>query len=42
VARIESELTIDRYPVDLAMRWSVGVSFGMVLIKVAGFLLTNG
>src|SRR5258708_22132870 len=23
------------------MRWSVGVSFGMVLIKVAGFLLTN-
>jgi divalent metal cation (Fe/Co/Zn/Cd) transporter len=41
VARIETELTIDRYPVDLAMRWSVGVSFGMVLIKVAGFILTN-
>ncbi len=41
MARTETELTIDRHQVDLAMRWSVGVSFGMVLIKVAGFLLTN-
>jgi cation diffusion facilitator family transporter len=41
VARTDTELLTDRRPVDLAMRWSVGVSFGMVLIKVAGFLLTN-
>ncbi|MBV8212968.1 MAG: cation transporter [Verrucomicrobia bacterium] len=37
----ETELTAAVRPLDLAMRWSVGVSFGMVLIKVAGFLLTN-
>jgi cation diffusion facilitator family transporter len=41
VARTDTELSTDRRPVDLAMRWSVGVSFGMVLIKVTGFLLTN-
>jgi len=41
VARKETELAIDRHPVDLPMRWSVGVSFGMVAIKVSGFLLTN-
>ena len=41
MATTETELTTDRRPVDLAMRWSVGVSFGMVLVKVAGFLLTN-
>jgi cation diffusion facilitator family transporter len=41
VARNETELACPPLPVDLAMRWSVGVSFGMVLIKVAGFLLTN-
>ena len=37
----ETELTTVALPVDLAMRWSVGVSFGMVLIKVLGYLLTN-
>jgi len=41
VARTETELTTDRHPADLPMRWSVGVSFAMVAIKVAGFLLTN-
>jgi cation diffusion facilitator family transporter len=41
VAKNETELAATPLPVDLAMRWSVGVSFGMVLIKVAGFLLTN-
>ena len=41
MARNETELACPPLPVDLAMRWSVGVSFGMVLIKVAGFLLTN-
>jgi cation diffusion facilitator family transporter len=41
VARTDTELSTDRRPVDLAMRWSVGVSFSMVLIKVTGFLLTN-
>jgi cation diffusion facilitator family transporter len=41
VAKNETELAARPLPVDLAMRWSVGVSFGMVLIKVAGFLLTN-
>jgi cation diffusion facilitator family transporter len=41
VARNETELAASPLPVDLAMRWSVGVSFGMVLVKVAGFLLTN-
>ena len=41
MAKNETELTIPPLPVDLAMRWSVGVSFGMVLIKVAGFFLTN-
>jgi cation diffusion facilitator family transporter len=41
VAKNESELTTVSLPVDLAMRWSVGVSFGMVLIKVVGFLLTS-
>ena len=37
----ETELMTDPRPVDLAMRWSVGVSFAMVVIKVSGFLLTN-
>ena len=41
MAKNEAELTNVSLPVDLAMRWSVGVSFGMVLIKVGGFLLTN-
>lgn len=41
MARTDTELSTDRRPVDLAMRWSVGVSFSMVLIKVTGFLLTN-
>jgi cation diffusion facilitator family transporter len=41
VAKNEIELAAPPLPVDLAMRWSVGVSFGMVLIKVTGFLLTN-
>jgi cation diffusion facilitator family transporter len=41
VAKNETELASVSLPADLAMRWSVGVSFGMVLIKVAGFLLTN-
>jgi len=41
VAKNETELAVRPLPVDLAMRWSVGVSFGMVLIKVSGFLLTN-
>jgi len=41
VAKNETELAVRALPVDLAMRWSVGVSFGMVLIKVSGFLLTN-
>jgi cation diffusion facilitator family transporter len=41
VAKNETELTPVSPPVDLAMRWSVGVSFGMVLVKVTGFLLTN-
>jgi cation diffusion facilitator family transporter len=41
VAKNETDLAVPPLPVDLAMRWSVGVSFGMVLIKVAGFLLTN-
>ena len=41
MAKNETELAVRPLPVDLAMRWSVGVSFGMVLIKVSGFLLTN-
>jgi len=41
VAKNETELAASPLPVDLAMRWSVGVSFGMVLIKFGGFLLTN-
>lgn len=41
MAKNETELAAQPLPVDLAMRWSVGVSFGMVLIKVSGFLLTN-
>lgn len=41
MAKNEAELTALSLPVDLAMRWSVGVSFGMVLVKVTGFLLTN-
>jgi len=41
VAKNETELAASRLPVDLAMRWSVGVSFGMVVVKVAGYLLTN-
>ena len=41
MAKNETELAAPPLPVDLAMRWSVGVSFGMVLVKVAGFLLTN-
>ncbi|HTD13738.1 MAG TPA: cation diffusion facilitator family transporter [Chthoniobacterales bacterium] len=41
MAKNETELAASRLPVDLAMRWSVGVSFGMVVVKVAGYLLTN-
>ncbi|MBV8102518.1 MAG: cation transporter [Verrucomicrobia bacterium] len=41
MAKNETELAASPLPVDLAMRWSVGVSFGMVLIKFGGFLLTN-
>jgi cation diffusion facilitator family transporter len=41
VAKNETALTAGTRPVDVAMRWSVGVSFGMVVIKVAGYLLTN-
>jgi cation diffusion facilitator family transporter len=41
VAKSETELAARPLPVDIAMRWSVGVSFAMVVIKVAAFLLTN-
>lgn len=41
MAKNETKLIPDSLPVDIAMRWSVGVSLGMVLIKVAGYLLTN-
>ena len=41
MAKNETELRAMSRPVDLAMRWSVGVSFGMVLVKVTGYLLTN-
>lgn len=41
MAKNQTELTPSPLPVDVAMRWSVGVSVGMVLMKVAGYLLTN-
>ena len=41
MAKNQTKLTPDSLPVDVAMRWSVGVSFGMVLVKVTGYLLTN-
>ena len=41
MAKNETKLTPNSLPVDVAMRWSVGVSLGMVVIKVAGYLLTK-
>ena len=41
MAKNDTELRAVLLPVDLAMRWSVGVSFGMVLVKGTGYLLTN-